>query len=80
MESGFSWKIPAGMQVSQIQPVGLGVLEDNSSGWVAKHKGRGFFHASADFFRWTLRMLMENEGVLKSAKIYDGVWAFKDQI
>lgn len=66
------------MRVSQMRPIGLRVLENDGSGWVGKHKGCGFFHAFADFANWTLRMLVEHEGVLKSTLIYDAVWAFKD--
>lgn len=79
MELGFSWKVPAGMRVPQMRSVGLGVLEDDGSDWVDKHGGCGFFHASTDFARWTLCMLMEQENVLRSAGIYDAVWAYKDR-
>lgn len=78
LELGFSWKILASMRASQMRPVGLGVLEDDGCGWVGKHGGCGFFHASTNFARWTLHMLMEHGDVLKSARIYDTVWTFKD--
>lgn len=49
LELGYSWKIPANIQVSQMQPVGLGVIENDDSGWVNKQGAHGFFHASSDF-------------------------------
>lgn len=51
LEPGFSWKVSVGMQISQIRPIGLRVLEDDGSGCVGKHGGHGFFHASVDFAR-----------------------------
>lgn len=65
------------MQISQMRPVGLGVLEDDGSKWVSKHEAV----ASSTPLRLhllTLRTLMKHEDVLRSAKIYDVVWAFKD--
>lgn len=67
------------MRISQMWPIGLGVLEDDGNGWVGKHGGRGFFHALADFARWTLRRLMEHEDVLRFIGIYDATWDFKDR-
>lgn len=80
LEQGCSWIIFANTRVSQIRPVGLSILENDSSGWVSKHGGRGFFHASSDFTSWTIHMLMDHGDVQRSVGIYDVVWAFKDRL
>lgn len=58
----------------------VGVLENDGSGWVSKHRGHNFFHASLDFTSWTIRTLMNHKDILRSAAIYDAVWAFKDRL
>lgn len=68
------------MQVSQMQPVSLGVLKNDGSGWVGKYGGRDFFHASSDLTRSIIHMLMDHGYVLRSARIYDVVWAFKGKL
>lgn len=67
------------MSIHQMRPVGLGVLSDNSSGWVGTHKGRRFFHAAKYFLEWTTSILVHHEATLKDASIYNVVWAFKDR-
>lgn len=58
----------------------VGVLKNDGSGWVSKHGGHNFFHASLDFTSWTIRTLINHKDILTSATIYDAIWAFKDRL
>lgn len=59
-----------------MQPVGLGVLENDGSGWVSKLGVHYFFPCLT---HWTIHILMGHEDTLRSVGIYDAIWAFKDR-
>lgn len=79
LEPEYVHKISNSMQITQIGPMGLVVLEDDSSWWVGKQEGRGFFHAPSTFACWTTDILVRHEDSLKFAGIYSVIWAFKDR-
>lgn len=69
------------MFIRQSWTIDLGILEDDGSRWVRRHKGKGFFHALKEYFnKWTLKNLANHENTLKAIGIYDVVWAFKGRL
>lgn len=81
LEPGYTKGISGAMTISQAHTVGLGVLEDDGSGWVGKHESQGFFHAPKDYFvKWTLKILAQHKHTLRTVSIYDAIWAFKDRL
>lgn len=78
LELGYLYGVPNALTIHQTHTVGLGILEDDGSGWFRAHATRGLFHASDDFKKWTLQILGNYSRILKSTGIYDSVWAFQD--
>lgn len=78
LEHVYLFAVPSALTINQTRTVGLGILEDDCSGWVRGHVRTGFFHAFDDFKRWTLHILDNYTRILKAVGIYDAVWAFHD--
>lgn len=79
LELGYQY-VPSALTIHHTHTVGLGILEDEGSGWVGDHSARGFFHSLDDFKKWMLRVLANYLRILKSAGIFDTIWAFQDRL
>lgn len=80
LELGYLCTVRNALTIHQTCIVGLGILENDGSGWVGGHIGRDFFQASDDFKRWTLHIRDNYTWILKVAGIYDAVSAFQDRL
>lgn len=73
LDLGFLHIVLNAMAIHQTRTVGLDILEDNGSGWVSSHAGKGFLHALDYFGTWTLHILGNYGWMLKSTGIYDAM-------
>ena len=63
-----------------LRPVGLGIFSGDGSSWVKPFPLRSRFSTDSDWKSWTDRILLIGGSILKEARIFDAVHAFRETV